>query len=236
MINFIVCEDNLEVRKINEQIINKLMFKNSIDYKIHSFNSYDNDLNELMHKHIGKKVYILDIELENKSGIDVAHEIRKEDWNSIIIVATAHTELFPQIFKDRLLLFDFVSKFENYQENLLSTLNKVIRIYQSDKMFTFNIRKTTYSFKYDEILYLKYDKTERKTILKTLTSEYKISKSMKSLSINLPDYFVKINNHCIINKNNLISYSSKGYLVFKNKEILNEKINNNKEVEEFVLD
>lgn len=236
MINFIVCEDNLEVRKINEQIINKLMFKNSIDYKIHSFNSYDNDLNELIHKHIGKKVYILDIELENKSGIDVAHEIRKEDWNSIIIVATAHTELFPQIFKDRLLLFDFVSKFENYQENLLSTLNKVIRIYQSDKMFTFNIRKTTYSFKYDEILYLKFDKTERKTILKTLTSEYKISKSMKSLSINLPDYFVKINNHFIINKNNLISYSSKGYLVFKNKEILNEKINNNKEVEEFVLD
>lgn len=44
MINFIVCEDNDYVRKMNEDLINNLMFKTDFEYKIHLFASYNDEL------------------------------------------------------------------------------------------------------------------------------------------------------------------------------------------------
>jgi two-component system response regulator AgrA len=211
------------------------MFDNSINYKIHSFEEYNDELKNIIKQKIGKKIYLLDIELKDKSGIEIAHEIRDNDWDSIIVIATAHSELFPKVFKDKLMLFDFISKFENYKDNLLQTINKIISIYSKDESFCFNIRKTNYIVLQKDILYLQFDKYERKTIVKTIDNEYKVSKSMKYLSKDLTNDFVRINNHCIINISNLKSYSGKGILVFKNGVQLNESIINSKEIEQHVL-
>ena len=104
MLKFIVCEDNEIIRKKNISVINKVMFSNNVNYNIFEFNSYNNDLLDIINDNSGRKVYILDIELGSKSGIDIARLIRKNDWESFIIISTAHYELFPQVFKDRLIL------------------------------------------------------------------------------------------------------------------------------------
>ena len=235
MINFVICEDKYIVRKNNELLINEILFKTDFEYKIYSFSKYDESLCEIIKSKIGKKIYILDIELGEKSGIEIAREIRKYDWESIIIMATAHTELFPEVFKNKFMLFDFVSKFDNYRTNMTNTINKVLQIYKDDIPFTFNIRKTNYNVRYEELLYLQYDKSTRRTLVKSINQEYVVSKSMTSLSLELPDYFIKINNHCIINKKNLLSSNNKNELIFINGVVLNEKITN-KEFEEYVLD
>lgn len=224
MLNFVICEDNEELRKINEKIINNVMFNNNFDYKIYSFASYNDELKEIINSQIGKKIYLLDIELEGKSGIEIAAEIRKNDWESIILMSTAHTEMFPDIFKKRLMLYDFVSKFDNYTKNLTNSIEEIIKIYSSKIPFSFNIRKNNYHIDHEEILYLYFNKDDRKTMVKTLSNEYKISKSLKSLSTNLPDYFIQINNHCIINKHNIKEISTNGAIVFVNGEKLYETI------------
>ena len=68
----------------------------------------------------------MDIELENVSGIDIAREIRKNDKESIIIISTTYVEYLPHTIKSKLLLFDFISKFENYEENLSLVIKKSI--------------------------------------------------------------------------------------------------------------
>lgn len=126
MINFIVCEDNDIILNRNIDIINKAMFNNNIAYKIYKFSSYDDELKRIIKSNIENKIYILDIELDNRSGIDISREIRNEDLNSFIIISTAHTEYLPYTIKSKLLIFDFVSKFDDYENNLSRVINNIL--------------------------------------------------------------------------------------------------------------
>lgn len=126
MINFIVCEDNKVILQKNVDIINKTMFKNNINYRIYQFTNNDKKLQQLIKDDIGPKIYILDIELESVSGIDIASDIRKIDNNSIIIISTTYVEYLPLALKNKLMLFDFLSKFEDYEENLSKVIVRAI--------------------------------------------------------------------------------------------------------------
>ena len=126
MLNFVVCEDNKVILQKNIDIINSVMFKNNINYRVYSFSSFSEELKELMNSNIGQIIYILDIELEDASGLDIAAEIRKKDLDSFIIISTSYIDYLPYTLKSKLMLFDFVSKFENYEQNLLSVLYKIL--------------------------------------------------------------------------------------------------------------
>ena len=41
MINFIICEDNKDVREMNEKIISKIAMPYDFNYVVHSFDKYD---------------------------------------------------------------------------------------------------------------------------------------------------------------------------------------------------
>ena len=126
MINFIVCEDNNVILQKNIDIINKLMFKNNLNYRIYKFTNDSEELQKLIKDNIGEKIYILDIELETISGIDIARQIRKNDNKSIIIISTTYVEYLPFALKNKLMLFDFVSKFEDYEKNLSNVIKNAI--------------------------------------------------------------------------------------------------------------
>ena len=85
MINFIVCEDNKIILQKNVDIINKTMFNNNLNYRVYQFTSYTNDLKKIIKENQDIKIYILDIELDNISGIDIARQIRENDSKSILI-------------------------------------------------------------------------------------------------------------------------------------------------------
>lgn len=125
MINFVVCEDNKIILQRNIDIINKTMFKNNLNYRIYQFKEYSKDLQKII-KNNDKKIYILDIELNDVSGIDIAREIRKTDLNSIIIISTSYVEYLPLAIKNKLMLFDFVSKFDDYEEILSKVISNAI--------------------------------------------------------------------------------------------------------------
>ena len=112
---------------LNIDIINKTMFKNNESYRIYQFTNNDKKLQELINDDIGLKIYILDIELENISGIDIARKIRSKDNDSIIIISTTYVEYLPFALKNKLMLFDFVSKFEDYEVNLSNVINNAIK-------------------------------------------------------------------------------------------------------------
>ena len=126
MIDFVVCEDNKIILQKNVDIINKTMFNNNINYRVYQFTNKDKKLQELIDDNEEIKIYILDIELENTSGIDIASEIRKNDKKSIIIISTTYIEYLPFALKNKLMLFDFISKFEDYENNLSNVITKAI--------------------------------------------------------------------------------------------------------------
>lgn len=127
MINFIVCEDNKIILQKNIDIINKTMFKNNMDYRIYQFTNNTKELQNLIKNPIGKKIYILDIELDTDSGIDIARRIRDIDKESVIIISTTYIEYLPFALKNKLMLFDFVSKFEDYEDNLSKVIDNALK-------------------------------------------------------------------------------------------------------------
>ncbi len=131
MINFIVCEDNKIILQKNIDIINKTMFKNNINYRIYQFTDYTSNLDEIIKSDMDNKVYLLDIELNNSSGIDIARDIRQKDTESIIILATTYVEYLPHTLKNKLMLFDYLSKFEDYEKNLSKSILRAATIYKN---------------------------------------------------------------------------------------------------------
>lgn len=221
MIKFIVCEDNELVLKKDIDTINSIMFSNNIEYKVYSFKDYSKELQEIIDINEENKIYILDIELENSSGIDIARKIRKNDWSSLIIFSTAHFELFPQVFSDKLMIFDYISKFDDHENNLANTLIKCIDIITQNNTIYFKSNSDYYNIKLSSILYLMYDKYSRKTIIKTTDNEYYVNNTLISFKTKIDKDFIQINRSTIINKNNVKSYNVKDrYIKFINGEVL----------------
>lgn len=221
MINFIVCEDNEMVLNKNINTINNIMFSNNTEYKIYSFNNYSKELQELIDNNFDNKIYVLDIELEDCSGIDIARKIRKNDWNSLIIFSTAHFELFPQVFSDKLMIFDYISKFDSYENRLRETLMKCIDIVNHNDSLNFKCGFEYHSIKLNTILYLTFDKYTRKTIIKTIDNKYYINDTLSSFERSLNKDFKRINRSYVINMLNVkkINYKEKR-VEFNNGEIL----------------
>jgi DNA-binding LytR/AlgR family response regulator len=137
MINFIVCEDNKIILQKNIDIINRTMFNNNLDYKIYPFLNYTEELNNLIKSDIENKIYILDIELGEMSGITIAQNIRDIDIKSFIIISTTHIDYLPYTLKSKLMLFDFISKFEDYNQNLSNAILKIVSSYKDNKHIKF---------------------------------------------------------------------------------------------------
>ena len=69
------------------------MMGNNIDYKIYKFYDYNDDFFKKVKIKGSNKVYILDIQVREKSGIDIARTIRETDLQSALIFLTSHGEL-----------------------------------------------------------------------------------------------------------------------------------------------
>ena len=90
MVNFIICEDNKELNKQYQKIIDKLCISLKISYQTHVFFDYDEDFFEVMKQDLPFKIYVLDIEADSCKGTEVASKIRRKDLKSFIIFITSH--------------------------------------------------------------------------------------------------------------------------------------------------
>ena len=61
MLNFIICDDDLIYRKKVENLIDKYMMKNQIEYKKYLFDDYDKSFMDIVKQELPFKIYILDI-------------------------------------------------------------------------------------------------------------------------------------------------------------------------------
>ncbi len=236
MINFVVCDDNKYVREFNENIISKVVMPYDFDYKINLFERFDKKLKNLINTPADMKIYILDLELPNKSGIDIAREIRKTDWNSIIIILTSHDELEFKLLKEKLLIFDFISKFDNYQKRLMETLNIIINKISNKKIIVFKTFKGIHHINYENILYIVKDNNSRKTKIVTSESEYIVSPSLTTIIKKLDSRFYQTHRACFVNLKKIKSVDFKNNIIYfkHNKKIDYLSRNYKKELRELL--
>lgn len=215
MLNIIICDDNKRDLDKIVKIVEKFMNNNNLSYKNYIFKDYDNNFLKIAVSKIPFKIFILDIEVPSRSGIDIARMIRKKDIRSPIIFLTGHNELGMELLMEDIPFTAFISKFIKCEIRLKKCLSSTIKIMLNRRVLKINDGTTKYyTIRLDDILYITKDSVDRKTVIVTDHNEFMVGKSLKNIKEMLPEDFVQTHRACIVNINRIDKID------FKEKEIL----------------
>lgn len=234
MVNFVVCDDNPDdVKKITD-IIDNVMMNNEIAYKKHTYYDYDKKFeNEIIEGKLANKIYILDIQTPSRSGIDVARDIRKEDVDSVFIFLTSFNELGMNVLTSEIMPLTFINKMDMQQERLVSAIEKALSILNVKSIIRFKNNGVIYTIPAHDILFITRDTVERKCIIKTDYTEFKVKMSLSELSSILGTNFRETHRSCIVNMNRVRKIDKKKRLITFDSGDTTDLLSNNfkKEVE-----
>ena len=211
----VVVEDNSILREREIEAIRKAL--KDYDYKIVEYSDFTKELKKLIQTP-DFKIYVLDIELQNSSGIDIANYIRDYDDTSEIIMCSFHNELEYKVLKSKLKILDFVSKYDNAYINLTNLILEVFNK-NSRKVLKITDKNTILFIVIKDILYISKEKNTRKCVIKTFNNEYLVNKNLEEIKQELNSNFIQVSRNCIVNQNNVEEYNFKDSKIkFKNGE------------------
>ena len=221
MINFIIYEDEKKYRELYISIILKVIGSLQYAYKIIEIDRYDRTTMSKINKLVGKKIFILDIEVPGKSGLDLAREIRNSgDWNSQMIVATTHEQLRNTTLTSRMLMLDFITKYYNLEDSLKECLKICINIVETHQSLNFQYNGELYQIPYNDILYIEKNVDDPYSTIVTRDKNIEIKRTMSTIENDLKEdeRFFRTHRSCIINIDNVTSVELKDNIInFGNK-------------------
>jgi len=236
MLDIVVYEDNKNFMTKNINSINLALSNCDIDYRIHKYSSYTEELDEVIKTGVGGKIYILDVEVDGVSGLEVATKVREYDWDSIIIIATAFDKYKDDVFYIRLMVLDFISKYSGYEKRLIDAIRTAISVIDKHRVFTFKYNHVVYRIPYNQICYIEKEPIIKRCIIHTFNNKYYITGSINGLLTQLTGDFCRTHQSCIVNLNNVKRIDlSTNTIIFKNNEktdMLTDKMK--KEVKSYV--
>lgn len=215
MINFVIYENELELKNCYEMIILNILGNKQENFKIINY------LDEYQ-KNCERNIYILSSK-DIFETLDIAKKIRDSgDWTSQIIIISNLEKEDNSIFSNRLLILDYI----DYNDNINDTLKRAIcvayKILTKNKTLNFRFNGETYRIPYQNILFIeKGNNLNYCTIYTKHDNEYIIKDTINNLEEKLDSaYFMKTHRSCIVNLYNILYYNYADNIIkFKNKEI-----------------
>lgn len=238
--NFIIYEDEDYFCKFYTNIIHKFMGPSNDNYKIYYFKEYSKKLMDFIKNLSGQNIYILDIEVQGKSGIDLAREIRnyKRSTDDQIIIATAHQDLVENAYHRKLLMVDFISKFDDLEERLISCFRESYETFTENKYLSYKKNGEIIRIPYKDILFIEKDKFEDCLYIETVDSRYKYNSNIATIEkiLKNDNRFFKTHRSCIVNLYKITKINTNIPIIYFNKKYTNcLSRDKKKELEELCL-
>lgn len=210
MINVLICEDDVIQSKRLENYIRNYFEEKSISYELKIFINAE-DVIEDYQNDILYDIVFLDIILPNKSGVELAHLIRKYDKCCVIIFLTTSREFAIESYEVKALNY-LLKPFD--VEKMNEIMDDACKIVETkDEKFTSIANKSgTFILKNKDIVYCEsykrkifihikgYDEfvtTFRLDTVEELLNDQRFLRCHKSYLVNM-DYIVKIENRNFI--------------------------------------
>lgn len=203
MLNIIVYEDKSNYLQKNVNCIYKAFANNDIDYRVNKFTTYTAELDKIIKEKATRKIYILDIEVDGITGLEVASRIRERDNESIIIFVTCYEKYKSDVFYNRLTALDFIFKHNGYEARLTDTIKYAINIIDQNRTFVYTYKHTVYRIPYNQICYIEKEPIIKRCIIHTYTSDYCITGTLNGLMKKLEGDFFRSHQSCIVNVSNI---------------------------------
>ncbi|MCI8874710.1 MAG: response regulator transcription factor [Lachnospiraceae bacterium] len=174
MLKIAICDDSPYDVEILESAFDQLGNKR-VEYDIYF--SADELLTHIKENGDSYQMYILDIEMPGKNGLELAREIRKEGSRALIVFLTNYMYYVMDVFE--VFTFDFVIKPISV-DKLESVIEKAMKYLDLLKQkFVFKYRKNQFSVNYDDILYIA--KRGRQAMIYTPYESYKTNMTTEEL-------------------------------------------------------
>ncbi|MBO0482202.1 LytR/AlgR family response regulator transcription factor [Candidatus Enterococcus courvalinii] len=193
MIKIAICDDSNEISSQIENLVHRYS-QNIFQIDIYNTSqSIGKKINEGKNEYA---IYFLDVEIDEKNGIEIAHMIRKRDINAFIIFITSYKEYMSDVFEVQ--TFDYILK-PITENRLFKLLDKISFLgnFENNK-FVYSVNNIKHFVSYGEILY--FEKQKRQTILfNKLGREEVFYMNTDGILAQLNESFVQIHTSYIIN-------------------------------------
>ena len=198
MLNFIICDDNLNILDKFEKMLDNIFTKNNFEANV-TFKS-DNPEEILNHISTNKvDAIMLDINLKSdKSGLQLAKEIRKVNKDAYLIFTTGHLEYAMLAYKVK--TFDYLAKPINYDRLEETIIRLFDDIMDTPKRYLKIDNKNTLVDE-SEVQYIKRD--GMKLVFHTSSRDYDTYSSFNKLQDKLPENYIRCHKSCIANINQI---------------------------------
>lgn len=206
--NFIIYEDEMQYASRYKNVIYKLLGPTNLNYKITEIDEYNKINKEKIDSLDGNRIYILDIEVPGKNGIELARQIRKSgDWNSPIIIITSHEEFKTVGYTGKILMLNFITKSEDLEQDLYDSLEVALEINMANRSLCYTHRGELYQIPHNDILYIEKSLHDNTSNIITKNKTHCIRKTIIELEKKLSEdrNFIKTHRSCIVNLKNIKS-------------------------------
>lgn len=197
MIKISVCDDSkYDIEKV-QNALNEYTKSKHIEFDISCFTNPEMLIYELEDNKISD-LYILDVEMPNKNGFELAEKIREFSSSAIIIFLTSHDEMAHMGYKTKALRY--VIKL-NLERDIFEAIDSAVSelSVKDEKTITLKRYNDVWRVPYNEIVYV--SKVSRQLIISTTSfEEITDSRGIKELFDEINDSrFIFIDRSCFVN-------------------------------------
>ena len=209
MLNFAICDDNINILDKFSKILENIFIKYEYDAKIGIRTSNVDELLDYIDEN-KTDVLILDINLKsNKTGLEIASKVRERNKDTYFIFTTAHLEYAMMAYKFK--TFDYLAKpvtAERLEETVVRLFDDINGL--PKKYIKIDNKKTIIDE--SEIMFIKRD--GMKLVFHTKNRDYETYSSFNKIQDLLPSNFIRAHKSYIVNINNIANLDPVSNLIY----------------------
>lgn len=207
MFKVVICEDCKNARKLLKETLKMIQNENEYTIEILEFKNGEDLVNNYPK---GTDIFLIDIEMDKLSGMDVAREIRKRDGDTNIIFTTGNSSYLQAGYEVRAYRY-LIKPFsiEDLKQHVLACIEEInIKIAQN---IIIQEKNNIYKIPVNEIIYIEVYKKD--ITIHTQDNEYHVKMSITNIEKELEQYsFFRCHRSYLVNlkkveclKTNIIS-------------------------------
>lgn len=202
-----ICDDEMEIRELLEEKIEKYCFVNNIELNLKTFESGEDFLKQDV---TDFDVLFLDVDMPGIDGLETAKAVRETNRDMLIIFLTAYSEFVFESFKVDAFRYLVKPVPDNEMTETLDAIRN--KLCAPEDNLSFQFQNEMYSIRYSDIIYIEGMRDKLWIYCKDNT--YRWRGALKTLNVMLKDKgFFQVHRSYIINMNKIQKYNSQAVVM-----------------------